>query len=100
MVKKELLNQIYTDFSKVIDNKDILGILLYGSITKDKNTNKSDIDICIVAPNEEKHQLLSFILQNIDVNSKKYDVRFFMNYHYILRLILLKKGYWFTLLIN
>jgi len=77
VVKKELLNQIYNDFSKVISTKDILGILLFGSFTKDKNTHISDIDICIVAPNEEKNQLLSFVLQNINVNAKKYDVRLF-----------------------
>jgi len=74
VVKKELLDQIYNDFSKVIATKDILGILLFGSFTKDKNTNKSDVDICVVAPNEEKHQLLSFVLQNINVQEKKYDV--------------------------
>ena len=75
MVKKELLDKIYNDFSEVIANKDILGILLYGSFTKDKNTTKSDIDICVVAPNEEKHQLFSFVLQNVNVNAKKYDWR-------------------------
>jgi len=67
VVKKELLDQIYNDFSYVIEKKDILGILLFGSYSKSKNTNRSDIDICIVAPKEDLHKLLSFILQNINV---------------------------------
>ncbi|GAH14027.1 unnamed protein product, partial [marine sediment metagenome] len=40
-------------------------------------TNRSDIDICIVAPNKENYELLSVFLRNIDVVSKKYDIRFF-----------------------
>ena len=93
MVKKELLDQIYKDFSKVIATKDILGILLFGSFTKDKNTNKSDIDICIVAPNEEKHQLLSFVLQNINVNAKKYDVRLFYELPMYIKINIIEEGF-------
>ncbi len=77
MVKKELLEQICSDFSIIIQKKEILGILLYGSYLIDKETSRSDIDICIVAPNEDIHQLISFILQNVNVTSKKYDVRVF-----------------------
>ena len=92
MVKKELLDQIYNDFSKVVATKDILGILLFGSFTKDKNTNKSDIDICIVAPNEEKQQLLSFVLQNINVQAKKYDVRFFYELPLYIKINIIEEG--------
>ncbi len=92
MVKKKLLDQIYKDFSKVIANKDILGILLFGSLTKDKNTNRSDIDICVVAPNEEKHQLFSFILQNINVQAKKYDVRLFYELPLYIKINVIEEG--------
>ena len=92
MVKKELLDQIFNDFSKVITNKDILGILLYGSFTKDKNTNKSDIDICIVAPNEDLHQLLSFVLQNINVGAKKYDIRIFNELPLYIKIHIIEDG--------
>ena len=92
MVKKELLDQIYNDFSNVIEKKDILGILLYGSFTKDKNTNKSDVDICIVAPNEDLHQLLSFILQNINVSAKKYDVRIFNELPLYIKIHIIEDG--------
>jgi len=92
VVKKELLDQIFNDFSKVITNKDILGILLYGSFTKDKNTNKSDIDICIVAPNEDLHQLLSFVLQNINVGAKKYDIRIFNELPLYIKIHIIEDG--------
>ena len=92
MVKKELLDQIYKDFSKVVATKDILGILLFGSFTKNKNTSKSDIDICIVAPNEEKLQLLSLVLQNINVNAKKYDVRLFYELPLYIKINVIEEG--------
>ena len=92
MVKKELLEQIHIDFSHVIRKKDILGILLYGSYSKSKNTNKSDIDICIVAPNEEVHQLLSFILQNINVEANKYDIRIFNELPLYIKIHIIEDG--------
>ncbi len=92
MVKKELLDQIYNDFSFVIKKKDISGILLYGSYSKCKNINRSDIDICIVAPNEDLHQLLSFILQNINVSAKKYDVRIFKELPLYIKIHVIEDG--------
>ena len=77
MVKKKLLNQIKKDFSNIIEKKKIIGILLYGSYIDNKTTNRSDIDICVVAPDEDMHALLSYVLQNINVNLKQYDIRFF-----------------------
>jgi len=92
VVKKELLDQIYNDFSHVIKKKDILGILLYGSYSKSKNINRSDIDICIVAPNEDLHQLLSFILQNVNVSAKKYDVRIFNELPLYIKIHIIEDG--------
>ena len=92
MVKKELLAQIYNDFSYVIEKKDILGILLYGSYTKSENTNRSDIDICIVAPNEDLHQLLSFVLQNINVGANKYDIRLFNELPLYIKIHIIEDG--------
>ncbi len=60
MDAREQLNEIYENFLKVIEEKEIMGILMYGSVIKGLNTNKSDIDICIVAPNEDTFELLSF----------------------------------------
>jgi len=92
MVKKELLEQIYSDFSIIIQKKEILGILLYGSYLMDKETSRSDIDICIVAPNEDIHQLISFILQNVNVTSKKYDVRVFQELPLFIKIHVIENG--------
>jgi len=77
MVEDKLLNQIADDFSEIIKNKKILGILLYGSYVEERNINRSDIDICVVAPNEDIYELISQLLQNININAKKYDIRVF-----------------------
>jgi len=92
VVKKEFLDQIYNDFSFVIKEKDILGILLYGSYIKRQNVNRSDIDICIVAPNEDLHQLLSFVLQNINVSAKKYDIRIFKELPLYIKIHIIEDG--------
>jgi len=92
VVKKELLNQIHNDFSYVIEKKDILGILLYGSYSKNKNSNRSDIDICIVAPNEDLHQLISFVLQNINVAANKYDIRLFNELPLYIKIHIIEDG--------
>jgi len=92
VVKKELLDQIYNDFSYVIEKKDILGILLFGSYSKSKNTNRSDIDICIVAPKEDLHKLLSFVLQNINVEANKYDIRIFNELPLYIKIHIIEDG--------
>ncbi len=92
MVKKELLEQIYSDFSIIIQKREILGILLYGSYLMDNETSRSDIDICIVAPNEDIHQLISIILQNVNVTSKKYDVRVFQELPLYIKIHVIENG--------
>lgn len=77
MVKETLLKSIKKDFKTIFEEKNILGILLYGSYSIDQETNRSDVDICIVAPKENNFELFSYISQTIDIYSKKYDVRFF-----------------------
>ena len=58
----------------------------------DKETSRSDIDVCIVAPNEDLHQLISFILQNVNVTSKKYDVRVFQELPLYIKIQVIENG--------
>lgn len=75
MVEIEYLRK---DFYFLSLRKDILAILLYGSVAKGEDTPQSDIDICIVSPScKDKKSLLNEIYRKLDVFSKKYDVRFF-----------------------
>jgi hypothetical protein len=92
VVEKELLKSILNDFSDVIENKQILGILLFGSYANDQETNRSDIDICIVAPNEKSNVLLSYIWQKVNVYSKKYDVRVFSELPLYIKIEVIRNG--------
>jgi len=72
------IEPIRKDFYFLSLRKDILAILLYGSVAKGEDTPQSDIDICIVSPScKDKKSLLNEIYRKLDVFSKKYDVRFF-----------------------
>ena len=66
---KKLVNKIKKDFEPFKDR--ILGILLYGSTIKGTRTKRSDIDICIVAPDEKPLKLFRETLP------LKYDVKIF-----------------------
>jgi len=92
MVSEKLLTQIGRDFSNVIQNKDILGILLFGSYVAGDQTNRSDIDICVVAPNEDPVKILSYILQKINVSKKNYDVRLFQELPLYIKIRIIHKG--------
>jgi len=92
LVKKEFLTQIQKDFAIVTQNKEILGILLYGSYVEDNQTSRSDIDICVVAPDENDGELFSYILQNVNVVLKKYDVRLFSELPLYIKIQIIEKG--------
>jgi len=72
---KRILEEVKHDFS-FLENK-VLAVLLYGSAQKDEHHEKSDIDICIVAPKQEPKKILKEVFRKIDVYGKKYDVRVF-----------------------
>ena len=72
------IKTIKKDFLFLSLRDDILAILLYGSVAKGEETQRSDIDICIISPScKDKLGLLNEIYRKLDVFSKKYDVRFF-----------------------
>jgi predicted nucleotidyltransferase len=66
---KKIIDKIKNDFKPA--SKKALGIVLYGSLVKGKSTNRSDIDICIVAPHENPMTLVKETLP------LKYDVKIF-----------------------
>lgn len=92
MVEKTLLEQIYRDFVPLVEKKGVLGILLFGSYASDQQTNRSDIDICVVAPRTDNHELFSHILSNIDIRSKKYDVRMYSELPIHIQIRVIEKG--------
>ena len=92
MVKKKLLKQIKNDFINVLKNRKILGIMLFGSQVSEMQTNRSDIDVCVVAPEEDPHELFSLILERIDTSSKRYDVKFFENLPLYIKIRVIERG--------
>lgn len=92
MVNKEFLNKIENNFAEIIKQKKILGILLFGSYLNNMETNRSDLDICVVAPKEDAGSLLSFILKNINVNVKKYDIRLFKELPLYIKIQIIENG--------
>jgi uncharacterized protein YutE (UPF0331/DUF86 family)/predicted nucleotidyltransferase len=69
---------IENDISFLFVRKDLMAVLLYGSVIKGEETPRSDIDICLVAPTcKDKAGLIREVHRNLDVFSKKYDIRFF-----------------------
>ena len=75
MAEREKLKKLEEEFSSL--KEKVLGVLLFGSSAENKDTIRSDIDICIVAPNQKPNEVLSAVYRKIDVYGKKYDVYIF-----------------------
>lgn len=92
MVKEELIKQIKDDFQCVLGKKEVVGILLFGSYVEDNQTNRSDIDICVVAPEADHFKLYSEFLLKINVVLKKYDIKFFTELPLYLKIQVIENG--------
>lgn len=83
MIKPKIkINELKKDFSflgKDIKEKNILAVILYGSYAKNMQHIRSDIDICIVAPNLKTPKDFSILLGKVwgKVDGSKYDIRLF-----------------------
>jgi predicted nucleotidyltransferase len=69
------------DFAFLEKDENVLAVLLFGSGAKGQLNNRSDRDICVVAPairdTGEMRSLLKRIYVNLDVVGKRYDVWLF-----------------------
>jgi len=92
MVGEDFLDEIREDFSKIIGKKNILGILLFGSYLNGEETNRSDKDICIVAPEEDEYRIFSEILEKINIGLKKYDIHFFSALPLYIKIQIIESG--------
>lgn len=73
------MKQILKDLKFLKKYKEVHSVLLYGSYAKNKQTQRSDIDICVVAPECRNIQDYSSLLRKIwgKVDTKNYDIRLF-----------------------
>lgn len=66
---KRDIERIKRDLEFLFDK--VLGVLVYGSIAKDEENERSDIDICIVAPNKDSSKIFK---ETLPLN---YDIKIF-----------------------
>jgi len=76
MATEEVERRMKEDFRFLIDNDLILGIMLYGSAAKGEQTERSDIDLCVVAPKVDDRIRFSRSIM-AQVKEGRYDVRLF-----------------------
>jgi predicted nucleotidyltransferase len=83
----DLMEKIKRDFAFLIERRDILAILLYGSQASGDSTPRSDVDICIVAPEADRGSLFRTILRNF---REPYDVKIFESLPLYLKIQVIK----------
>jgi hypothetical protein len=71
MASEELIEKVRKEF-KFLEPR-VLAVLLFGSQVRGDIT-RGDVDICVVAPGQDKIQLLFEIFSSVDVFGKGYDV--------------------------
>ncbi len=74
-MQSKLVEQIKKDFRKF--NNKVLAILVYGSYTSGKSTQRSDIDICVVAGNTKTAKEMYRETLSIQAKNPKYDIHIF-----------------------
>lgn len=77
MAGKTEIKDIQKDFQFLKDDERILAVLLFGSRASEDSHQRSDTDVCIVAPEQEPKDILMKIFRNLDVHKKEYDVHIF-----------------------
>jgi len=92
MVEKEIIENIKRDFGFIITNSSFLGLMLYGSHINDLQTNRSDIDLCIILNKTDSKEIFNDICNKIDIFEKKYDIHFFEDLPWYIRGDILDKG--------
>jgi predicted nucleotidyltransferase len=66
---------------------NVLAILIYGSVAKGSENERSDIDICIVAPNAKSSHLYTKLLPLV---RKNYDIKIFEDMPLFLKMEVIK----------
>lgn len=81
------IERIKRDFGFLTDRRDVLAVLLYGSQASGDSTPRSDVDICIVAPEADRDALFKIILRHV---REPYDVKIFESLPMYLKIQVIK----------
>jgi len=71
MDAEEVIKKVEEDLGFLRDR--VLAVLIFGSYARGDVT-RGDVDICVVAPGEDRTELLYDIFRSVDVFGKRYDV--------------------------
>ncbi len=69
--------QIRTDFEFLKKDGRVLGVLIFGSRVEGRAHERSDVDICVVAPGAKPWDVLKQVYPHLDTEKKGYDVHVF-----------------------
>ncbi|KXB03495.1 hypothetical protein AKJ48_03830 [candidate division MSBL1 archaeon SCGC-AAA261O19] len=81
--------QVKKDFEFLKDDERVLSVLVFGSQITGRTHERSDIDVCIVAPDADPWGVLKQVFSKIDTEKKNYDVHVFEEFtlrlkHYVM----------------
>ena len=71
------LSELRKEFSVLEGDERIFAVLLFGSHVRRRTHKKSDLDICVVAPNSDPKEIMQSIFRKVNLSKKNYDVYIF-----------------------
>nr|MDO8080915.1 nucleotidyltransferase domain-containing protein [Candidatus Freyarchaeota archaeon] len=83
----DLVEKLKRDFAVLTERRDVLAVLLYGSQASGDSTPRSDVDICIVAPEADRDSLFRTILRYF---REPFDVKIFESLPMYLKIQVIK----------
>lgn len=83
----DLVEKVKRDFVFLTERRDVLAVLLYGSQASGESTPRSDVDICVVAPEADRDELFRTLLRHV---REPYDVKIFESLPMYLKIQVIK----------
>lgn len=87
-----LIKNLNEDIREIKDN--IFAIIIYGSYAKGTPTKRSDIDVCVVAKNQDKLKINNTYKKILKLSAKtpKYDIRIFEQMPLFMKMEVIENG--------
>ncbi|MFB6284327.1 MAG: nucleotidyltransferase domain-containing protein [Halobacteria archaeon] len=74
MDTEKVTDQVSEDFGFLDGNEDVLAVLVHGSVLTERFHERSDIDVCVVAPGTDPSKLMREVYVNVNTERRNYDV--------------------------
>ena len=79
-------------FSYLRSDSRVLAVILYGSVAENEHHFRSDIDVCIVAPNQDPGTMYKVVIHGLKWDWEELDIRFFEELPLLIRGDIMEKG--------